>query len=227
MRYQGKYSNGKPPRKRRNNRIWLSSLCVLLAAMVIVTGAVFAKYKQSVALKPVNLTVSSGHLAATFTLQEHLAVRQSNGIYTLHGTKTVASNTYSVTPGVAIPKNPHFTLTGKSKLPAYLYVEIIDGLGTSGLAYTVNNNWLDLNLTGKNGGKVYVYTGGGTTGKLLDETFNVSPIYILENNQVTVSNANTSYQNVTLTFHGYLAQASLANTPKEVYEHCFGGGNKT
>lgn len=225
MRYKGKYCSIKPPHRRKGNRIWISTVCALLAVLVIVTGTVFAKYKQSITFNPVNLTVSSGHLADVFTLQEHLAVRQSDGTYTLNKAQTVASNAYSVIPGVSIPKDPHFTLKGKSKLPAYLYVEIIDGLGTSGLSYSVSDQWLDLDLTGKNGGKVYVYTGGTGSAKLLKEDFNVTEIYILQDDQVTVSSASTSGFDVSLTFHGYLAQASLAGNAKSVYTSCFGGGN--
>ena len=222
MRYLGKYCSAKPPRKRKNNKIWISAVCVLLAAFVITTGAVFAKYKQSVPLQG-TLTVSAGQLANVFTLQEHKAVR-SNGTYTLDNTQTVTSNTYQALPGVAIPKDPQITLSNKSKVPAYLYVEVIDNLGASGLSYSLTSDWLDLNRTGQNGGKVYVYTGGNDSAKLLDENFNVSAIYILQNNQVTVSKGSTSGFNVSLSFHGYLAQASAGTDAKTAFINCFGGG---
>ena len=222
MRYKGKYCSAKPPRKRKNNKIWISAVCVLLAVFVITTGAVFAKYKQSVPLQG-SLTVSSGHLVDVFTLQEHKAVR-NNGIYILDDSQTVTSNAYQALPGVSIPKDPHFTLTGKSKVPAYLYVEVIDDFGTSGLEYSLTGDWFDLDLTGQNGGKVYVYTGGTGSAKLLDENFNVSTIYILQNNQVTVSKDSTFGFDVSLSFHGYLAQASQVLSAKTAYTTCFGGG---
>ena len=222
MRYQGKCCSAKPPRKRKNNRIWISAVCVLLAVFVITTGAVFAKYKQSVPLQG-TLTVSAGQLANVFTLQEHKAVR-SNGTYTLDNTQTVTSNTYQALPGVAIPKDPHFTLSNKSKVPAYLYVEVIDNLGASGLSYSLTSDWLDIDITGQSGGKVYVYTGGTGSAKLLDENFNVSTIYILQYNQVTVGKGSTSGFNVSLSFHGYLAQASAGTDAKTAFINCFGGG---
>ena len=222
MRYQGKYCSVKPPRKRKNNRIWISAVCVLLAVFVITTGAVFAKYKQSVPLQG-TLTVSAGQLANVFTLQEHKAVR-SNGTYTLDNTQTVTSNTYQALPGVAIPKDPHFTLSNKSKVPAYLYVEVIDNLGASCLSYSLASDWLDIDITGQSGGKVYVYTGGTGSAKLLDENFNVSTIYILQYNQVTVGKGSTSGFNVSLSFHGYLAQASAGTDAKTAFINCFGGG---
>ena len=223
MRYQGKYCSAKPPRKRKNNRIWIGTVCALLAVAMIATGTVYAKYKESVSLQG-TLTVSAGQLANVFTLQEHKAVR-NNGIYILDDTQVVTSNTYQVLPGVAIPKDPHFTLTGKSKVPAYLYVEVIDNLGTSGLSYGLTNDWLALELTGQNGGKVYVYTGGTGSAKLLDESFtHDSPIYILQGNQITVSMESTSGFNVSLSFHGYLAQATLETDAKTAFINCFGGG---
>lgn len=224
MRYQGKYCSAKPPRKRKNNRIWIGTVCALLAVAMIVTGTVYAKYKKSVPLQG-TLTVSAGQLANVFTLQEHKAVRNSDSTYSLHNSETVTSNAYQVLPGVAIPKDPHFTLTGKSKVPAYLYVEVIDNLGASGLSYGLTNDWLALELTGQNGGKVYVYTGGTGSAKLLDESFtHDSPIYILQGNQITVSKESTSGFNVSLSFHGYLAQASQLLSPKTAYTTCFGGG---
>lgn len=222
MRYKGKCCSAKPPRKRKNNRIWISAVCVLLAVFVITTGTVYAKYKESVPLQG-TLTVSAGQLANVFTLQEHKAVR-SNGTYTLDNTQTVTSNTYQALPGVAIPKDPHFTLSNKSKVPAYLYVEVIDNLGASGLSYGLTSDWLDIDITGQSGGKVYVYTGGTGSAKLLDENFNVSTIYILQNNQVTVSKESTSGFNVSLSFHGYLAQASAGTDAKTAFINCFGGG---
>lgn len=225
MRYKGKYCSAMPPRKRKNNRIWIGTVCALLAVAMIATGAVFAKYKQSVPLQG-SLTVSSGHLANVFTLQEHAVVRNSDGTYSPHGSDTGISNAYQVMPGVSLPKDPHFTLRNKSKVPAYLYVEIIDGISGSGLSYDVTSDWLDLGLTGQNGGKVYVYTGGAGSAKLLDENFNVSTIYILKNNQITVSETSTSDFDGSLSFQGYLAQASAVISAETAYINCFGGGNK-
>ena len=222
MRYQGKYCSAKPPRKRKNNRIWIGTVCALLAVAMIATGTVYAKYKESVSLQG-TLTVSAGQLANVFTLQEHKAVR-SNGTYTLDNTQTVTSNTYQALPGVAIPKDPHFKLSNKSKVPAYLYVEVIDNLGASGLSYGLTSDWLDIDITGQSGGKVYVYTGGTGSAKLLDENFNVSTIYILQYNQVTVSKESTSGFNVSLSLHGYLAQASAGTDAKTAFINCFGGG---
>jgi hypothetical protein len=103
-------------------------------------------------------------------------------------------------------------------------VEVIDNLGASGLSYGLTSDWLDIDITGQSGGKVYVYTGGTGSAKLLDENFNVSTIYILQYNQVTVGKGSTSGFNVSLSFHGYLAQASAGTDAKTAFINCFGGG---
>ena len=99
-------------------------------------------------------------------------------------------------------------------------MEIIDNLGSKGLSYSLTDDWVALGVKGDNGGDVYVYS------KKITKDFNESPVYILEGNQITVTNANkSSLGEVNVSFYGYLAQASLANTAKDVFTQCFGGSN--
>lgn len=208
---------------KRKKDIFIVATCILVVLFASITGGVFSKYKETVTLSPVSLTVSGGHLADVFTLKEHNAVQNSDGTYSL-GTSVVTANTYRVLPGLTVPKDPYFTIQGKSKIASYLFVEVVNSSSTD-LSYTLNGNWMDLNLTGAKGGKVYVYTGGGNTAKILDQNFTTQQIFVLNNNQVTVSSVNKASLNVALSFHGYLAQVSLADTPSGVYTTCFGGGN--
>ena len=219
MHYKGKYC--KNTGKSRKTAV---IVCILLVAMAIATGGVFSKYKETVILDSVSLTVSSGKLADVFTLKEHKAIQNTNGTYSL-GSDVVTSNTYHVLPGVALPKDPYFTITGKTKVASYLYVEVIDHSNRADLSYSLTGDWMDLDLVGAKGGKVYVYTGSGNTAALLNESFSADQLYILENNQITVSKANKSSLDVTISFFGYLAQASLADNARDVYTTCFGGGN--
>lgn len=221
MRYKGKHCKDNGKSKYRTLGV---VMCILVVAVAIAAGGVYSKYKETVTLDSVNLTVSSGKLADVFTLQEHKAVQNSNGTYSL-GTAVVTSNNYRVLPGVALPKDPYITLTGKSKVASYLYLEIIDNANGTDLSYSLTDDWMDLNLTGDKGGKVYVYTGGKNTAALLKEDFSDEQLFILENNQITVSKANKSSLDVTISFYGYLAQASLADNARDVYTTCFGGGN--
>lgn len=211
--------------KGNKKRITLIVCFLVVLILALATGGVFSKYKETVNLNSVNLQVSSGKLASVFSLQEHKAVQKSDGTYEL-GTEVVNSNSYRVLPGVAIPKDPYFTLNKQTEIEAYLYVEIINNLGSKDLSYSLTNDWKALGFKGAKGGDVYVYSGGTNAAKKITKNFNESPVYILEGNQITVSNENkSSLGEVNVSFYGYLAQASLANTAKDVFTQCFGGGN--
>lgn len=209
---------------KQKNKISIIIVCILVVLVAVATGGVYSKYKQTLTLNPTSLTVSSGKLANVFTLQEHKAVQNSNGTYSL-GTDIVLSNSYRVLPGVALPKDPYFTISGKSKVVSYLYVEVIDNSTGADLSYSLTDKWMDLNLIGEKGGKVYVYTDDGNSATLLKEDFSADKLFILQSNQITVNKANNPNLEVALSFYGYLAQASLANNAKDVYTTCFGGGN--
>lgn len=211
--------------KGNKKRVTLIVSILVVLILALATGGVFSKYKETVNLNSVNLQVSSGKLASVFSLQEHEAVQNADGTYKL-GADLVTSNSYRVLPGVAIPKDPHFTLNKQTQLEAYLYVEIIDNLGSKGLSYILTNDWKALGVKGDNGGDVYVYSGGTNAAKKITKDFNESPVYILKDNKITVSSENKSdLGTVNVSFYGYLAQASLANTAKDVFTKCFGGGN--
>lgn len=211
--------------KGNKKRVTLIVSILVVLILALATGGVFSKYKETVNLNSVNLEVSSGKLASVFSLQEHEAKQKPDGTYEL-GTKVVYSNSYRVLPGVAIPKDPYFTLNKQTKIEAYLYVEIINNLGSKGLSYSLTDDWKALGVKGDNGGDVYVYSGGTNAAKKITKDFNQNPIKILKDDQITVSNENKSdLGTVNVSFYGYLAQASLANTAKDVFTQCFGGSN--
>lgn len=211
--------------KGNKKRVTLIVCILVVLVLALATGGVFSKYKETVTLNSVNLEVSSGKLASVFSLQEHKAVQKSDGTYEL-GTDLVTSNSYRVLPGVALPKDPYFTLNKQTKIEAYLYVEVIDNLGSKGLSYSLTNDWKALGVKGAKGGDVYVYTGGANAAKKITKNFNESPVYILEDNEITVTKVNKSdLGTVNVSFYGYLAQADLADTAQAVYTQCFGGAN--
>ena len=205
--------------KGNKKRVTLIVCILVVLILALATGGVFSKYKETVNLNSVNLEVSSGKLASVFSLQEHKAVQKPDGTYEL-GTEVVYSNSYYVLPGVAIPKDPYFTLNKQTKIEAYLYVEIIDNLGSNDLSYSLTDDWIALGVKGDNGGDVYVYY------KKITKDFNNDELYILEDDQITVNDANKSnLGTVNVSFYGYLAQADLADTAQAVYTQCFGGAN--
>lgn len=198
--------------------VWLILACILVALSV---GSVFAKYQKTVKLNSVNFTVSGGKLAEACTLKEHVAVQNSDGTYSL-GAETATSNRYGITPGITLPKDPYFTVEGKSKVAAYLYVEIADS-SAGKLSYSLTDDWMALGLTGEHGGSVYVYTGGTSSASLLTQDFSADKLYVLQNNQISVSQTASNVSSASLDFYGYLAQASLAENAADVFTTCFGG----
>ena len=153
--------------KKTNKKKYLTIASVLLAVVLIiglVVGLTSAKYKTEKRLTgDVKFTVK---LADKILIQEHEAVRQPDGSYALNMNKIVEEQSYLLMPGVDIPKDPYITVEGKTPIPAYLYVEIVEGSNfPATVTYNVTTDWKLLNLTdeegrpiaGPNGGKVYVY----------------------------------------------------------------------
>ena len=175
-----------------------------------------------------------------FDLKEHLMVMGADGRYAkaesgeyIPGGMTGTGddgNAYKVTPGVDLPKDPfiHITKGQKTEVPAYLYVEIVDGLtsnNSKGLSYEVADGWIEVpGLTGKNDGKIYVY-GSGETATIVDEQTTAATaldVPILKNNVIRVADNNAAGEGLVITdgdestagdaidlkFYGYIAQAS-------------------
>ena len=196
----------------------LTILAVVLVCCIAVAGTLAVLTMAST--KPVQNTfiaAGGGELAAGLELKEHKAVPQENGTYTLDKSEVVYANEYKALPGVDLPKDPFITIDKKTDAPAYLYVEVVNGLGANGLSFSVNENWTKLNdVTGKNCGYVYVYMNG----KILTNDNAPGDVYILtadsNGNTITVSEnlALTGNAKVNLDFYGYMVQAS-AGTPSE------------
>jgi hypothetical protein len=113
--------------KKTNKKRYLTIASVLLAAVLIiglVVGLSSAKYKTEKRLPgEVKFTVK---LADKILIQEHEAVRQPDGSYVLISENIVEDQSYKLMPGVDIPKDPYITIEGKTPIPAYLYVEVVE-----------------------------------------------------------------------------------------------------
>lgn len=166
------------------------------------------------------MAAGKGELAAGLVLKEHQAVQQENDTYTLDKSKEVYANEYKALPGVNLPKDPFIVIDEKTNAPAYLYVEIVNGLGNNGISYTVDTTkWTKLDgVTGKNGGDVYVYMNGTI---LTDKNAPEGEVYILDGDITVADNLTlTGDAKVDLTFYGYLAQASVGDAAT-AYNTCF------
>lgn len=176
----------------KQNRSRLIPLLILLVLLIsgLIGGAV-GKYIKTIQF---NGTVTfSATLADSMVLREHQVERETDGHYetidaiipTEVDGSTVNTNQYVLLPGHDIPKDPYIEITGKTSIPAYLFVEVIDGTADT-LTYTMEDHWVELsNIKGKNGGTVYVYGNADTPLAIT----NTSPeVYsILKDNKVTVS----------------------------------------
>lgn len=181
----------------------LLAACLLVAALALLAIAdLRAKYVTTVDLTgAVRFTAD---LAVDVTLLEHKAERQSDGSYQLGG-EWVDKNTYVVMPGVDILKDPTITITTKSAIPAYLYVEVVDNLPSS-VTYTLDDQWVPLTILGRT---VYLYK--------YDEDYNFPDadaegkitINIIKNKVITVSHTYdpaAAASDFNIKFYAYLIQ---------------------
>lgn len=198
-------------RKSKKVVLWLLAVALLCG----LCGLVYAKYIQQETLPgTVNVQANLGQI----TLLEHKAVREDDGSYSLDPSETVTSNSYDLLPGLDIPKDPYVTVSNKTPIGAYVYVEVVSSLTGSAVTYEVDSSWLLLDgVTGVNGGAVYVYTGG--TGNALSVTTDFTA-NILNNNTVTVGQEllNGTTTNLGLTFHASMKQAVEGKTAAEIYK---------
>ena len=179
----------------KNRRI--AFLLAVLFCLSAVTFVAVAKYIKDVPFSG-NVTFTA-NLAETFTLTESEAKRNTDGTYSLDTGTSKAENTYTLMPGVDVPKDPKITIEGKTAVPAYLYVEVCSNLPTT-VAYSMAEGWKALGIIGPKGGKVYVY------GTVLDGTTPNLTIQILENDTLKVSQNLLRGTTATMTFYGYMAQ---------------------
>ena len=191
----------------KNNKKYRITFVISLALLAVVLVAVglglgLAKYRTQKAVGGnVSFTVA---LAERMSIQESKANRSADGTYTLDTADTVTANTYKLMPGVDVPKDPYITVTGKTELPGWLFVEVVESENFPGtVTYKVDPAWTIIDgLTGENGGQIYVYNTTLTDKK----PENITKFYILDGNQLTVSDKLPRGTTAELTFYGYLCQ---------------------
>lgn len=174
---------------KKGSRFRWPVLLLLLALMGTGIGAAMAKY--------VYQQQFSARVTFTARLAEKLELLESKAVATQDDPKsnykltekTVISNTYELMPGVDIPKNPYVRITGKSPIPAYLFIEVVDQTN-SAIEISLRPEWT--RLTGEDivpqyGGTVYYYNPGnpGENPTPL-ASFDEKDFYILAENKVTV-----------------------------------------
>lgn len=211
--------------KRKIRRGLLIGLVAQMVILMIVGGFVYSKYVTKETLEgKLNITADIG----TIQLFESEATKQNTGEYTLDKTKPVTSNNYThVIPGLDIPKDPYVTVTNKTPIPAYIFVEVVaDGNFTVSnthvadkLAYSLTSSWKKLDIAGKNGGTVYAYTTDGTTAKAVtnEDADAIDDISILVEDKIIVSQDVSITLPAELKFYASMGQVVNGKTPAEIY----------
>ena len=160
-------------------------------------------------------------LADDFKIIEHDVVTDEKGSY-VTGTGTGdEGNTYEILPGETLPKDAKMVIDGKTKVQAYLYLEVCEDMTKDVYTWELADCWVLLEgVTGKNNGLVYIYSDEKGTPVIVTEDLEVE---IIKGGVVTVGDVDISeITDDTLSFYGYLAQASVG-TPAEAFAACFGG----
>lgn len=218
-------------------KVLLSVLALILVCAMTIVGTVAYMKNSTGAVTNTFIAAGGGKLADGMTLTEHLVAADANGDY-FYVDKTdatqeaatdadkvvVQKNSYTVMPGMTLPKDPTITITGKTAAPAYLILEVINELPA---AYNVplESAWKAImngesHVTGNHGGKLYVYNDAVNT-ETGDKTYG-----IIVNNEITVSNeenVDLNTESKKLEFYAYLAQANAGGegTPLSAYNACF------
>jgi len=197
---------------RKVQKVYIISLflvSLILAATGI--GAVYAKYVKKIEFKG-NVTVQAD-LVDTFELFEHVAERTTLGDYSLGATE-VSGNEYVLMPGVDIKKDPQIRITGKTDVPAYLYIEVVANMPDT-VIYSIESCWSFVaDVTGPNNGIIYVYTSELTTDMNID---------IIVDNVLTVRDTlvHPDGNTYSLDFYAYMAQKNGEATAKAVFTSNF------
>lgn len=157
-----------------------------------------------------------------FFILENEVTKLDDGSYEIGEEAVLAlGNNYSVLPGLVLPKNPFARINGKTDIPAYMYIEVIDTITDVGLTYDISDDWVLLEgITGPNGGSVYSYG----EDKLITE--DVTDVAIIDGDKITVPEDPefpTEGDDPELTFYGYLGQASAGTDAASAFTNCFLG----
>lgn len=196
--------------RKLNKSIRISSLtiAVLIISAIALSGGLYAKYVREFSFKG-NLTISVD-LAKSFSLYEYQVAQNSDGTYVMSSGARVASNTYHVVPGINIPKNPTIEIVEKTKIPALLYLEVVDGVDHQEINFQLEGCWEFMaDIKGAHeGSKVYVYSAGNKP-VVIDNTIDPDSLLnigIIKNDLLTVSAKAKYDSDISLDFYAHLVQ---------------------
>ncbi len=215
--------------RRKPRRNPLVIVLILVLTLTALTGTTVAKFVHQ---KTMSASVTfTAEIATDMTLLEHEAVRAADGSYSLKTDEddiykyTVTGNKYDLIPGLDIPKDPFITITGKTPIPAYLYVEVIYDPANENVVAQITDGW-QLIKNGKllyitpNGGLLYVYTGEGTDPLLLTDQNCPGSVEIINDDTITVGQKllSSKTQKFAMKFRAYLLEAPKLPMTQNAYQ---------
>lgn len=213
-------------------------IVLLLLALLLIGLISFAGAKYVTTITHHATITFSASLAENVILQEHKAVRQTDGSYRLvtqdyaddfpddkYIDETfVYENSYTLIPGLDIPKDPKITILNKTPIKAFLFLEVVETVNEEAIVFQVNDDlWKKTDLKPKhNGGVVYYYSTDKTTPVVLDEKID-NPLTVpilspetIQVNQNVLSKLGTETE--VLNFYVYLVEKTSEDaTPEDAY----------
>lgn len=171
-------------------------------------------------------------LAYNFNLREtEVRLNDEGTAYELvpSGNQVTEISYDSVVPGMEIAKDPKINVNISDNVSAYIFVEVLDATNNN-FNYEIDTNyWTELSVTGKNNGKVYVYTDPTTSTNAIlgrpttEGWYELSAVNIIKDNLIT---ANTSLSDTTsnlgtIKFYGYACQTVGFNNAEDAYVNAF------
>lgn len=218
----------------KNKKKWLIAACVTCILAISAAGTI--AYLTDTTEEVVN-TFTVGKLLDSsdkFVLLEHEATdSDKDGVYTLNNSE-VDGNSYTILPGVDLPKDPFVKTSKPLEMDAYVFVEVVDTTGTA-ISFTVDSSkWTVLTgVTGRHGGEVYALKDDGGIAQA-GEALGPVPILAEDTNGNEITVSNTSFTDDSdaeakfggdLKFYGYMIQAGSFTSAADAWTKGFGGTN--
>ena len=204
------------------------TLTIAIALVLVVALAVGATYAY--------LTATTGEVENTFVaggavkqsdlkLYEHKANQNKDGTYTLDTKTPTTANSYTVMPGMDLPKDPTVEVAAANG-PYYLFVKVTEGANFNKniFGYSIDDTaWKQLkDADDKDVAGVYVYTIDKTNAAILTGAVTAN---VLKDKVVKVADADSitlAEADCTLTFQAYACQSAGFNSAYEAFNTCFG-----
>lgn len=148
----------KHVQKAHYPRLLLTYLLVFVLICALMTSGVLSKYTTQRAVA--NEAKYTNTLAESFKLLDVPVTQLEDGSYEVDASSDAQPTdgfSYQLIPGITLPAAPYIEITGKTEIPAYLYLEV-DNDGPATLSF--DSKWTQLSGSGKKGGSLYVYDNG-------------------------------------------------------------------